>query len=379
MYQQPVEAQTIADVLSARSDTAPVHFFAPDRLDARLAEFRRGFPGLVTYAVKANPTEDVLQRLCAGGLDGFDVASPDEIALIRRICPNAPMHYNNPVRSKAEIAAGIAAGVVSWSVDALSEYEKLVAAGVSPKSEVAVRFKLPVAGAAYDFGAKFGAEVDDAVDLLQHVATSGRPLALTFHVGTQCTDPAAYVTYIHAAAQIAERAGVTLDRLNVGGGFPASRDGSPKPLEPFFAAIREAMSAFAVRPTLICEPGRGLVADSFAYAVQVKSMRGQSVYLTDGIYGGLSEMVSMPAPALAVMSANGGWRDTARQGVRAFGPTCDSLDQLRDPLALPEGLTEGDWIVFRSMGAYVTGVTTRFNGYGLSDPITVKDLCAPYH
>lgn len=116
MYQQPVEAQTIADVLSVRSDTAPVHFFAPDRLDARLAEFRRGFPGLVTYAVKANPTEDVLRRLCAGGLDGFDVASPDEIALIRRICPDAPMHYNNPVRSKAEIAAGIAAGVVSWSM-----------------------------------------------------------------------------------------------------------------------------------------------------------------------------------------------------------------------------------------------------------------------
>ncbi len=377
MLQQQVRAEDIRDVLLAHSDAGAVHFFCPTALDQRLAEFRRGFPGLVTFAVKSNPQDAVITRLCQGGIDGFDVASPDEIAQVSRLCPGRPMHYNNPVRSRAEIRAGIAAGVVSWSIDTLSELQKLIDAGIADDAEVAVRFKLPVAGAAYHFGAKFGATEEEAVDLLRAVGASGRRPAITFHVGTQCADPQAWVAYIQAAARIERAAGVRCLRLNVGGGFPSARHGAA-PLEPFFAAIRGAMSAFDTRPVLVCEPGRGLVADAFALAVQVKSIRGQAIYLTDGIYGGLSEMVNLAAPALAVLSAEGVWRNGPVIERPAFGPTCDSLDLLKHPLPLPATIAEGDWIVLRSMGAYVTGVTTRFNGYGDVAAVTVSLLDAPY-
>ncbi|OUD10549.1 ornithine decarboxylase [Marivivens niveibacter] len=378
MLQQAIKAATIKDILTGRDDGAPIHFFSPTAFIDRLNEFLRGFPGDVTFAVKANPTDEVLQTLCQNGINGFDVASPDEIEQIRRICPNAPMNYNNPVRSKSEIAAGIAGGVTSWSVDTVAEYQKLIQYGVAADAEIAVRIKLPVAGALYDFGAKFGANEETAIEILKMVDAHGHQNAMTFHVGTQCTDPNAYVAYIHACARIAEMAGVTLVRLNVGGGFPSGRDGQHRPLEPFFAAIRDAMSAFDERPVLLCEPGRGLVGDAFSYAVQVKSLRGNAVFLTDGIYGGLSEMVMFDAPACAVLGEDGLFKSGPRAPRRAFGPTCDSVDLLKSDLWLPDDVAEGDWIIFRSMGAYVTGVTTRFNGYGAFQTQVVRDIDAPY-
>lgn len=362
MLQGPVGLPDVENVLR-RAPEGPVQLFAPEVLTARVGAFLGGFPGLLTYAVKANPDPRVLQVLWAAGVRGFDVASPDEIALVRRHCPGAALHYNNPVRSRAEVACGIEAGVVSWSVDDAGELEKLE--GVPKVSEVAVRFRLPVPGAAYDFGAKFGADPEVAAELLARVAALGFTPALTFHVGTQCRDPGAWAAYVRAAARIAERTGVTIARLNVGGGFPSARQGGAVDLAPFLAAIAGALDAFPVPPALVCEPGRGLVADAFAHAVRIKSLRPGRVYLEDGIYGGLSEMPSMGVPAFEVRTAEGRPRTGAVEPREVWGPTCDSLDRLPGFVALPAGLREGDWIVFRSMGAYVTGVSTRFNGYGL--------------
>ncbi len=374
MLQRPVVSATPAKHLATEAGELPVHFFAPSALEARLQTFKDHFPGVVTYAVKANPADHVISQLWAGGLDGFDVASPDEISLIQRLCPGAAMHYNNPVRSRAEIRYGIEAGVVSWSVDDMGELEKLIACGVPKANEVAVRFKLPVAGGTYNFGAKFGATEDEAVALLRRVAEAGFRPAMTFHVGTQCKAPQAFASYITTAARIAKEASVTIGRLNVGGGFPAGRDGQPVDLLPFFAAIDKATEAFETRPILVCEPGRGMVADSFAYAVQVKSVRAGRVYLNDGVYGGLAEFPSMVISLHTVVGHMGEAREPARQPMTVFGPTCDSIDQLPGTLELPVDLAEGDWIVFRSMGAYLTGMTTRFNGYGDWHTVTVQSL-----
>lgn len=366
MLQTPIvadAADTPATWLARHAGEAPVLFHCPAALDARHARFRAGFAGEVTYAVKANPDPGVIARLVAGGMRGFDVASPAEMALVRGICPEARMHYHNPVRSRAEIRAGIEAGVVSWSVDEMGELDKLAAEGVGRGAEIAVRLKLPVPGAAYDFGAKFGASPELALALLRRAAEQGYLVSMTFHVGTQCADPRAWTRYITACAELAREAGVTLARLNVGGGFPSGRDGIDPPLEPIFAAIADARAAFDTPPPLVCEPGRGLVADAMAYAVPIKARRGDALYLADGIYGGLSECPSIGVSRVELLPGNG--RALAPPLPFAlWGPTCDSLDRLPGETALPGCASEGDWLLFRSMGAYLVGVTTCFNGYG---------------
>jgi ornithine decarboxylase len=364
------------EFLRAQQPENPVLFFAPQAAQAVARRFLDGFPGLVTYAVKSNPGEEMVENLIAAGIRGFDCASPFEIDLIRRLAPDAAIHYNNPVRSQAEIAHGVARKVKSWSVDSHSELAKLIAAVPTEGCEISVRFKLPVAGAAYNFGAKFGATEDVAVELLKTVAAAGFIPSITFHAGTQCTDPNAWGSYIVEAAAIARKAGVRIARLNVGGGFPSFRAvGVPPQLEAIFALIdRVASEAFgADRPALVCEPGRALCGDAFTLAAKVKALRdGSHVFLNDGLYGSLFELGQVGIiDRIEVMSPEGQRRSGPVLPRICFGPTCDSVDRLPGEMPFPADIAEGDYVIIHGMGAYSTVTNSRFNGFGELGMVTV--------
>ena len=347
----------------------PVLFFDPARL-RRTQQVFRAFPGEVTYAVKANPADCVLKELVRGGMSAFDVASPDEMALVRAVAPDARLHYHNPVRSRREIASARGFGCLSWSIDRMSELDKL---GRIAGQEIAVRLKLPVAGAVYDFGSKFGAEPEATAALLSEVVARGGKPSITFHPGTQCPDPQAWVRYIEAAAAISQGSGIALHRLNVGGGFPAHRDSEAPDLGAIFDAIRTtAQAGFDTPPPLVCEPGRAMVAESHELALRVKAIDGGAVFLNDGIYGGLSEWRDLgPAGRIRAVSPEGIPRQGPPGDLTVFGPTCDSLDRLSERVALPADLAEGDYVLFGACGAYSTALATRFNGYGVRQTVTL--------
>lgn len=371
---------TWADPMAHLARTVPDHpvlYLSPRVLQDTARRFTRGFPGLVTYAVKANARPEVLANLAAAGLRAFDVASPAEMAAVRAVRADAVLHYHNPVRSEAEIASATALGVDSWSVDDAGELEKLAA--LPPGAEIAVRFVLPETGASYCFGEKFGATPEQAEALLARVAAMGHRPALYFHPGTQCDDPGSWARYIAAAGRIAARAGVPVARLNVGGGFASNRDGRAPDLEAVFAAIgRATRDAFGPDvPPLVCEPGRAMVAEAFTLAARIKGMRdgGRRVYLNDGIYGGLAEMRDMAhTRPVRVIAPDGRARTGAPLPRTVFGPTCDSIDRLPGAVPLPGDAAPGDYVLFDGMGAYSAALATGFNGYGLGEVLTVDSL-----
>ena len=371
LYSDPAQ-----HLLSHRPDH-PVLYFAPSVLQATAKRFLIGFPGLVTYAVKANDAEEVLENLMAAGVEAFDVASPFEMARVKKLMPSAVLHYNNPVRSEAEVGTAIAHGVSSYSVDSLGELAKLVRCGVPLSAEVSVRLRLPVKGAVYDFGAKFGADPELAETLLRAVVEAGFVPSMTFHPGTQCADPAAWRAYIDICAEVARKAGVRLQRLNVGGGYAAHRTGAAPDLEAIFAAIETAtVRAFGDDvPALVCEPGRAMVAESFSLATRVKAIREDTaVFLNDGIYGGLAELPILGnIDRIETVSLKGARLGAPVEHV-VFGPTCDSLDRLPGTVPLAGDLGEGDWLVWHGLGAYSTATVTRFNGYGAIEVVTTDRL-----
>lgn len=347
----------------------PVLFFAPGVLQDTARRFIDGFPGMVTYAVKSNPEEVVIENLAAAGVRGFDVASPAEMMMIRRLAPEAALHYNNPVRARAEIAVAVALDVDSYSVDSKTELAKLIELVPAAGKEITVRFKLPVQGAAYNFGAKFGATKELAIELLKTVAEAGFIPSMTFHPGTQCTDPTAWEAYIFAAKEIADAAGVTIARLNVGGGFPSHRlNGQLPDLEAIFALIeRTTEAAFGdARPVLICEPGRGMVAESFSLAARVKAVRDdEHVFLNDGTYGNLDELPMIGIiDRTEVVAPCGSFRTAEAKPRIIFGPTCDSVDRLPGEVLLAGDIQEEDYVLFHGLGAYSVATNTRFNGFG---------------
>lgn len=381
MSKQPSIWTTALSHLKAEAPKGPVLYFSPAVLQATARRFIQGFDGLVTYAVKANDLPVVLENLVAGGLTAFDVASPAEMRALRAVSPDVVMHYNNPVRSPDEIDVAVDMGVASYSVDSLREFEKLRARvpveGVEKRTEITVRLCLPVEGAAYHFGEKFGADPELAAELLKRVAAAGFTPSMTFHPGTQCADPAAWEHYIEVCADVAEAAGVRLARLNVGGGFAANRGVAPD-LEAIFDAIRVAVqqSFGAEAPALVCEPGRAMVADAFTLATRVKAVRDNGdVFLNDGIYGALAEAPQIgTVDRMFALRADGSRFEGAETPRVIYGPTCDSIDRLPDPMPLPDALDEGDLVLFDGMGAYSFAMATAFNGYGVLDLVTVQDL-----
>src|SRR5690606_26406947 len=185
MGQQKTVWDNPAEIIRHTQPENPVMVFAPTVLQDRARTFIKGFPGLVTYAVKSNPGGAVIQNLVTAGIGGFDAAAPPYIDLVGPLAPRAARQYHTPPRSPAEIAHAVAAGIRAWSVDSRSELDKLFAqvpTSVDGEGvEISPRFKLPVMGAVYDFGSKFGASPEYAADMLKEVAARGYVPSLTFH------------------------------------------------------------------------------------------------------------------------------------------------------------------------------------------------------
>ncbi|MDP6969313.1 MAG: type III PLP-dependent enzyme [Gammaproteobacteria bacterium] len=370
-------------LLQQQAPEQPLYLFHRSLLTQSISQFQQGFPGLLTYAVKANPNALIIETMLEQGVLAYDVASLAEIALVQGLAEKAgqsvSLHYHNPIKSEPAIAkAWHEYGVRSFALDDEFELEKICRQIPDPSgTELSVRFVAPVKHqVVLDLNTKFGADVKTAIKLLRQVAEAGFKASLTFHPGTQCTDEQAYVDFIACAAEIAEQAGVSLHRLNVGGGFPASYVKSFGPnLERYFDVISQAVKQYFVTPpALVCEPGRGLVNDCVSLLLKVIHRReNNSIFLNDGIYGGLLEMKMVDLGWPLLCWRNGQLIDGPKDRFTVFGPTCDAIDVLPSPLQLPKQLAAGDYIEMPLMGAYSSASATQFNGFLSATYVTVQE------
>ena len=362
----------------------PLFCFSASQLTARAKVFLTGFPGEVTFAVKSNPSIQVIKTLAAAGVKAWDVASVYEMALVSRAIGPTRFHYHNPVKSRREISEAYKLHKCKrFVIDCREELEKIKAEiGRDPQVEIATRFVLPRerGASAHDFSTKFGAPEHLCTELLQKTIEAGYKPLLTFHPGSQSTEPHTYARHIEAAARIVKTAGVKIDKLNVGGGFPANYVLSTAP-EPqiFFKTIKHALvTSFpeGQAPALECEPGRGLVAGCMSLLTRVKLVctDGDDIFINDGVYGGLMEFMQVPElkPPFRVIRDGKILEGTAKS-FKVFGPTCDPLDVLPHRLDILANLKEDDFIEFGSLGAYGLSTLTEFNGYGRHRIIAVDE------
>jgi ornithine decarboxylase len=373
----PAKLPTVDAVIAREKPQEPVHALRPETLRKAARRFVTGFPGDVLYAVKCNADPRVLRALWDGGVRHFDCASPAEIALVRSMFGvNAHIAYMHPVRARAAIREAYTRHAVrDFVLDANDELDKLLAETKAKPGELTlvVRLALPKGGARYDLSGKFGAEFDAAVALLRRARPLARELGISFHVGSQCVDPAAYARAIELADRVAGEARVRIDLLDVGGGLPVTYpDIDVPPLGAFFAEIEAARdNAANLRDAkLWAEPGRALVAGGGSVIVQVQARRGNMLYLNDGIYGSLSD-AGYPGfrfPVRCLRASDAPIRD-----FEFFGPTCDSADRMAGPFPLPADIAEGDWIEIGQLGAYGAALRTAFNGFERAHLVEVAD------
>lgn len=353
-----------AALIAHKSPVDPVVGLRPHLISARARRVLAAFPGDVLYAVKCNDAPEVLQALWAGGVREFDTASIGEVRAVRRLLPQARCHFMHPVKSVGAIAEAYHEhGVRRFVFDHPDELAKIVAATGCPADlELFVRLAVPGEGALLALTGKFGVGVADAGALVRAARGYARLVGLTFHVGSQCVDPAAYGRAMALAAEVVRQVG-PVDDLDVGGGFPARYVGDEPEFEAFVAVIRADMDRHGLTCRLQCEPGRVLVADGASALARVELRRADSLYLNDGVYGNLAELKWIGPQFPMRLVRPGRNADSCRTGFDLFGPTCDSIDSMPGPHWLPSDTDEGDWVEVGMMGAYSNALKTGFNGF----------------
>jgi ornithine decarboxylase len=272
-----------------------------DVVRARYAALLAAFPdATIYYAVKANPAADVIAALAALGAK-FDLASEGEIDRCRALSiASDRFSFGNTVKRESEVARAYRIGVHLFAFDSIGELEK--SARAASGARVFCRILVASKSAEWPLTRKFGCDPDRAADLLVRARSLGlRPQGVSFHVGSQQTDPRQWQEAVAGAAGIfhaCARNGLELDFLNVGGGLPAQYRRRIPPLAAYAEAIEAALREnFAVaRPQIFIEPGRYLVGDAGVLRSQVllvakKSRRAERrwVYLDAGRYNGLPE------------------------------------------------------------------------------------------
>jgi ornithine decarboxylase len=375
---------SIDAVVADARPSDPLLCLRPAVIAGAARRFVQCFPGDVLYAVKCNPEPRVLRALWAGGIRHFDCASLAEVALVRKLLPAAQTHFMHPVKSRPAIRDAFHSyGVTDFAFDSADELAKILQetvpvglVGDPPTLGLFVRLALPKGGAVYDLSGKFGAPLDEAIELLRAARPHAARLGIAFHVGSQCVDPEAYARAITLAGKAIANCGVPVEIVDIGGGFPVSYPGmSPPPLGDYIAAIEAAAARLPSGIRLWAEPGRALVAAGGSVVVQVQARRDDALFVNDGVYGNLSDAGALgfrfPARRIRLGATNDA--EEALTDFALFGPTCDSADRMHGPFRLPVDMREGDWIELGQLGAYGACLRTAFNGFGKANLVEVAD------
>lgn len=367
----------------------------------------------VFYAVKCNPSPMVLHLLSLMGIN-FDCASTTEIAQVMSL-PSAPsperIIFANPCKPPSHIRAAQNSGVEKMTFDNADELYKIKR--VHPNAKLVLRILTDDSKSLCRLGLKFGAPLDTCPGLLQLAKQLDlNVVGVSFHVGSGCKDPEQFADAIWRARKVfdmGKESGYDFDLLDIGGGFERET----------FAEMSEVVAKNltlyfpedeGVR--VIAEPGRLLVSSAFTLATSIIARRralestapavaaaedgeqGTDVmyYINDGVYGSFNCIMFdhqivhpypltignspanqsarpafPPPPNVALpsdLTIQLGYNNTERASV--WGPTCDSIDCVREVVHLPRGVEVGDWLGWGEMGAYTLCAASTFNGFDKS-------------
>jgi len=355
----------------------PVTLLRPHAAKRAARFFAEKFPGKSLYAVKANPSPSLLKVLWDAGLTHYDVASLGEVRLVAETLPEATLCFMHPVKAEEAIAeAYFDYGVKTFSLDTLEELEKIVRATKGATDlNLLVRLRVSSDHSKLSLAAKFGAEPHEVKQLLMAARQASDALGLCFHVGSQAMSPAAYTEAMARVRDAIVEAAVTVDIVDVGGGFPSWYPGmEPPALEAYFDVIHRSFEELPISYSaeLWCEPGRALCAEYASVLVRVEKRRGSELYINDGAYGALFDAahIGWRYPVRLLREEQSNVKDAA---FSFYGPTCDDLDHMAGPFMLPADVQAGDYIEVGMLGAYGCAMRTGFNGFGVEDHVIVTD------
>jgi diaminopimelate decarboxylase len=363
-----------ADALVDEAGDTPLFVYDLALVDAKIAAFRKAFPGTdLHYAMKANSYGPLLRHV-ARKVDGLDIASAGEMDMALEAGAKASsISFAGPGKRDADLGDAIHEGV-TLNAESEGEVERALAIagkmGRRPRLAVRVNpdFEIKGSGMRMGGGAKpFGVDAARVPALVRRILESGADWR-GFHIfaGSQALDPAALIeaqaATVALAGALAEAAGAPPPLVNLGGGFGIPHFHGERPLD--VAAVGAALAeALAARPAILAqsrfaiELGRWLVGEAGVYLTRIvdrKESHGKTFLVTDG---GMQHQLAASGNFGQVVRRNypvaiaGRFGAEAEEEVSITGCLCTPLDRLADDVMTPRAGV-GDLVAVFLAGAY---------------------------
>ena len=369
----------------------PVYVYSSATLERHYTVLRDALTGaglkdpLIAFAVKANSNVAVLRTLARLGA-GADVVSEGEIrrALAAGVPPER-MVFSGVGKTEAEVEFAVETGVGEINVEAEPELHLInrVAQRLGKRADIAFRVNPDVAAGGHakistgKSENKVGVSFSEAERLYANAANMAgvRPVGVTCHIGSQITDlaplEAAFIKMRGLVERI-RREGLTLERLDLGGGLGVPYFNSPTPPSPddYAAMIGRVMAGLDIQ--FAFEPGRMICANAgvlLARALHVHERpEGRRFLVID------AAMNDLLRPAMYDAYHDIRPVKPRRDESAAYdvvGPICETGDTFTRDRVLPV-LEAGDLLAFMSAGAYGASMSSEYNSRLLIPEVLVR-------
>lgn len=364
------------EYLNTLTHKTPFFVFSKKKIKKNYQLFKQLFPrSTIFYAMKANSEPEIL-RLLAGEGCGFEVASVYELNLLKKIkVYPEKIVYGTSVKPIDHIKDIFEYGVDKFAVDSFPELEKIAAAASG--AGIYIRTIANDSGSVFKFSEKFGVEAESIIPLFLRAKELGlRPFGISFHVGSQASDPEAWANALQKIEPVIKdlkKLGFAVEVINLGGGYPckyASSETVPS-LEEIATHTFKQYRKFSSKPQLFLEPGRGMIADTGVLVTSVIARierRGSTwLFLDAGVYNALFEAMAYQGSTRYPITSLRPVKGSGEVMFSLAGPTGDSPDVITKEALLPTDIEVGDKLVIHNVGAYSLSVTSTFNGFPKPD------------
>ncbi|HEY1816604.1 MAG TPA: hypothetical protein VGG74_29860 [Kofleriaceae bacterium] len=323
----------------------------------RVAEAARAAGIRPLFAMKSFPHPRAI-ALAAEHLDGFDVASPAELAAVPKHAivagPETIVSIADPTGAAIADSRGARVIVACETIDQVR--------AAPPGAEIAIRISASITGLDPAIGAvldgsghrrsRFGLHDRDAVAALARAA-SGRRVGLHIHHGpVVATSGERFVATVHAAMQLAELEPAFID---LGGAWHGIAD-----LAAAFVAIRAAVPSTI---ELLAEPGRAYASGAgFACGIvqAARSLGDRELVVVD-----LSRACHLRWSTFELVAKAP--HPGAGRRVLVVGPTCYEEDVLGEWTVDPAAIAQR--VIVEGISGYALAWNTGFGGVPPADVI----------
>lgn len=358
----------------------PFYYYDKDLLERTLDTIEActaGTPMRVHYAIKANPTPEVLRIISQRGF-GADCVSGNEIELaVECGFDTKKIYYAGVGKTDDEILTGLRNDIGCFNIESIEEIEILqeLASKEGKKATVALRVNPNIDAHTHEYITtglkenKFGIDMRLLEEAVKKVKESKNLDlgGLHFHIGSQITISEPFKILCERINELKTKLqleGTEFRFFNVGGGLGIDYDNPDEnPIPDFRTYFDTILSNLDLDEgqEVHCELGRAIVGQCgslISHVVLVKQGLEKNFVIVDA---GMSDLIR---PALygahhkiENISALPG---KPMKTYDVVGPICESSDVFGKDEMLPE-TKRGDLIAFRSAGAYGSAMSSRYN------------------